>query len=38
MAREDRVGVMEDREAARGRPPGPKEVAQPKTGSVDQTA
>ena len=32
MAREERVGAMEDREAARGRLPGPKEM------SVEQTA
>jgi hypothetical protein len=38
MVREERVGATEDLEAARDRLPGPKEAAQPKTKSVDQTA
>ena len=38
MAREERVSAAEDREATRGRPPGPKEAARPKRTSVDQTA
>ena len=38
MVREERVGAMEDREAARGRPPSPKEAARPKIMSVEQTA
>src|SRR6185312_10591203 len=35
---EERVSAAEDREAARGRPPGPKEAAQPKRTLVDQIA
>ena len=38
MVREERDGVTEDREAARGRPPGPKEAARPKKMTVEQTA
>ena len=38
MVREERVGAMDDREAARGRPPSPKEAARPKRMSVEQTA
>lgn len=38
MAREERVSVVEDREAARGRLPGPKEATQPKKTLVDQIA
>ena len=38
MNREERVSATEDREATKGRPPGPKEAARPKTRSVDQTA
>ena len=37
MAREERVGATEDQEAARGRPPGPKEAARPKKMPVEQT-
>ena len=38
MAREERVSATEDREAARGRPPDPKEAARPKKMPVEQTA
>ena len=38
MARDKRVGAMEDREAARGRPSGPKEAARPKKMPIEQTA
>ena len=38
MAREEHVGATEDKEAARGRTPGPKEAAQPKEMTVEQTA
>ena len=38
MAREEHVGATEDREAARGRPPGTKEAAWPKKMLVEQTA
>ena len=38
MAREECVGATEDREAARSRPPGPKEAARPKKMPVEQTA
>jgi hypothetical protein len=38
MAREERVSVVEDREAARGRLPDPKEAARPKKMTVEQTA
>ena len=38
MVREERDGATEDREAARGRPPGTKEAAQPKKMPVEQTA
>ena len=37
MAREERVSATEDREAARGRPPGPKEAARPKKMTIEQT-
>jgi hypothetical protein len=38
MIREERDSATEDREAARGRPPGPKEAARPKKMMVEQTA
>ena len=38
MAREERVGATEDREATKGRPPGPKEATRPKRMPVEQTA
>ena len=37
MVREERDGATEDREAAIGRPQGPKEAAQPKKMTVEQT-
>ena len=38
MVREEHDGATEDREAARGRLPGPKEAARPKKMPVEQTA
>jgi len=38
MAREERVGATEDREAAGCRSPGPNEAARPKTMMVEETA
>ena len=38
MAREEHVGATEDREASRGRPPGPNEAARPKRMTVEETA
>ena len=38
MAREERVGATEGREAAKGRLPGPKEAARSKKMPVEQTA
>ena len=36
MDKEERVGATEDREAARGRPLGPKEAARPQGGRPAQ--
>ena len=38
MVREENDTSMEDRKAARGRPPGPKGATQPKAEAVDETA
>ena len=38
MNREEHVSATEDREATKGRPPGPKEAARPKKMPVEQTA
>jgi hypothetical protein len=38
MVREECDGATEDREATRGKPPGPIEAARPKAEAVDQTA
>ena len=38
MTREEHVDATEDREAANGRPPSPKEAARPKKMTVEQTA
>ena len=38
MVKEECDGATEDREAAKGRPPSPKEAARPKKMTVEQTA